>query len=49
MQGLQEKRIQELESVRTQGSQLLPSLSPALPAQPSLVIQNSIVLNEPAG
>jgi hypothetical protein len=45
----QEKRIQELESVRTQGSQFLPSLSPDLPAQPSLVIQNSIVPDEPAG
>jgi hypothetical protein len=45
----QEKRIQELESIRTQGSQFLPSLSPDLPAQPSLVIQNSIVPNEPAG
>jgi hypothetical protein len=45
----QEKRIQELESARTQGSQFLPSLSPSLPTQPSLVIQNSFVPNEPAG
>jgi hypothetical protein len=44
----QEKHIQEMESVRFQGSQLLPSLSPALPGQPSLVIQSSIVPNEPA-
>jgi hypothetical protein len=36
----QEKCIQELESARTQGSQFLPSLSPALSAQLSLVIQN---------
>ena len=46
----QEKRIQELESERDQGSRILPSiLSPAIPPQPSLVIQNSIVPNEPAG
>jgi hypothetical protein len=45
----QEKCIQELESERTQGSQLLPSLSPALPAQPPLVIQHSVVSNEPTG
>jgi hypothetical protein len=38
-----------MECVLTQGSQLLPSLSPALSAQPSLVIQNSIVPNAPAG
>ncbi len=45
----QEKRIQELESVLTQGSQLSPSLSSTLSAQPSFVIQNSMVPNEPAG
>ena len=46
----QEKGIQELESECDQGSRILPSiLSPALSAQPSLVIQNSIFSNKPAG
>jgi hypothetical protein len=46
----QEKDIQELESERAQGSRIFPSiLSPAMSAQPSLVIQNSIVSNKPAG
>jgi hypothetical protein len=46
----QEKRIQELESERAQGSRILPSmLSPARSAQPSLMIQNSIVSHKPAG
>jgi hypothetical protein len=46
----QEKGIQELESERAKGSRILPSiLSPALSAQQSLVIQNSIVSNKPAG
>jgi hypothetical protein len=46
----QEKCIQELESEHDQGSRILPSiLSPVLSAQPSVVIQNSIVSNKPAG
>jgi hypothetical protein len=46
----QEKRIQELESESAQGLRILPSiLPPTLSAQPSLVIQNSIVSHKLAG
>ncbi len=46
----QEKHIQEMESERDQGSRILQSiLSPVLSSQSSLVIQNSIVSNKPAG